>query len=104
MTLVEGLYFWTNQVWVWGLIALRAWALVDCLTQKTAAFPAVDKLTKPAWTAILALGGLISCWLSLGSLVAGPVYPSIIDLITAVTAAVYLADVRPAVKEISGGR
>ncbi|SHG32002.1 Protein of unknown function [Jatrophihabitans endophyticus] len=102
MDLVEGLYFWTNIVVYWGLVALRAWALVDCLTRKTAAFPAVDKLTKPAWVAILLIAGL------LGTFFSSPATPgavvSIFSLASVVAAMIYLADVRPAVREVSGGR
>lgn len=96
MDVIDEMYIWTNQILFWGLLALRLWALVDCITRKVAAFPAVDKLTKPAWVAMLAFGAFF------GSVLApDPVGP--ISLITAVIAAVYLADVRPAVREVSGG-
>ena len=65
--------------------------------RKPAAFPAVDKLTKPAWLAMLVLAALFA-FLSRYQ----PTGP--ISLIAVVIAAVYLADVRPAVREISGGR
>jgi hypothetical protein len=91
---VDDLYYWTNFVLYWGLIALRIWAFADCMIRKTAAFPAAGKLTKPAWAAILLVAGLFGTFLSFS-----PVYP--ISLISAVVAAVYLADVRPAVREIS---
>ena len=55
MDIVSALYLWTDRVLFWGLVALKAWALVDCVTRKAAAFPAVDKLTKPAWLTILVL-------------------------------------------------
>jgi hypothetical protein len=93
--IVDQLYSWTDSVLFYGLAALRAWALLDCLTRKAAAFPAVDKLTKPAWAAILLVAGLFGTFLS------PPAYP--ISLISVVVAAVYLADVRPAVREISSG-
>lgn len=97
MNIVHALYFWTDMILFWGLVALRLWALVDCLTRKAAAFPAVDKLTKPAWAAMLLLGAVFGALLS-------PYNPiSIFSLISVVIAAVYLADVRPAVREISGG-
>jgi hypothetical protein len=89
------LYTWTDAVLFWGLLALRLWALADCLTRKVAAFPAVDKLSKPAWVAMLVFGALFG-----GLIVPSPLGP--ISLISAVVAAVYLADVRPAVREISG--
>lgn len=96
MTIVNELYTWTDLVLMWGLIALRAWAFFDCLVRKAAAFPAVDKLTKPAWVAMLLIAGLFGSWIS-------PAPTGPISLISAVIAAVYLADVRPAVREISGG-
>lgn len=96
MYIVGQLYLWTDKVLFWALVALRVWALADCLIRKVAAFPAVEKLTKPAWVAMLALGGLLGTIIS--PLATGP-----ISLISAVIACVYLADVRPAVREVSGG-
>ncbi|MGI8678388.1 MAG: DUF2516 family protein [Jatrophihabitans sp.] len=101
MTIVADLYFWTNHVLFYALIALRLWALVDCVIRKPAAFTAVDKLTKPAWVAILLISGL------LGYVFSSPdtgYVVNVIPLVSTVVAAVYLADVRPAVREISGGR
>lgn len=102
MNLVDNMYLYTNYVVYGALVALRAWALIDCVTRKTASFPAVDKLTKPAWVAILLVAGL------LGTLFSNPYSPfgvaSIFSLASAVAAMIYLADVRPAVREVSGGR
>lgn len=100
MDIVRALYEWTDYIiWI-GLIALRVWAIADCATRKAAAFPAANKLTKPAWFAILLIAGL------LGTLLGMPSGPSnvvgVFSLISTVVAAVYLADVRPAVREISG--
>ena len=92
---VAELYFYTNRVLFFGVLALQIWALIDCLTRKVAAFPAVDKLTKPAWLAMLVLGALFT------GLSQDPL--GIFSLIATVIASVYLADVRPAVREISGG-
>jgi hypothetical protein len=97
--IVDALYYWTVGILYYGLIALRGWALLDCLTRKAAAFPAADKLTKPAWSAILLISGL------LGTLLGPPSTSGVVgvfSLISAIVAAVYLADVRPAVREISG--
>jgi Protein of unknown function (DUF2516) len=91
---VDKLYVWTDLVLFYGLIALRAWALIDCATRKASAFPAADKLTKPVWLLIIIVSGL------LGTFASPPLWP--ISLISAVACGVYLADVRPAVREISG--
>lgn len=95
MDVLDTLYLWTFYVLYFGLIALRLWALLDCVTRSSAAFPAADKLTKPAWLLILVVAGL------LGTFASPPLWP--ISLISAVAAGVYLADVRPAVREISSG-
>ncbi len=82
-----------DQVLFWALVALRAWAFIDCLTRKAAAFPAANKLTKPAWLGILAVCELL-----------GIVIPSLLFwMLSIIAATVYLADVRPAVREITGG-
>lgn len=99
--IVEDLKYWTDHVVGWGLFALWVWALLDCAVRKAAAFPACDKLTKPAWLTILVLSALI------GALVVQPfaywVNPTqIVGLVATVVAGVYLADVRPAVREITG--
>lgn len=96
MVVLNLVYAWTDRVLFWGLTALRVWAVIDCATRKAAAFPAVDKLTKAAWLAILVVSGLF------GTYVLPPI--GMISLISVVVAAVYLADVRPAVREISGGK
>lgn len=95
MTVVDALYLWTDRLVFVGLTALRLWAVVDCATRKAAAFPAAGKLTKPAW---LAITGFSAAFGTLVPQVTGP-----ISLISVIVAAVYLADVRPAVREISGG-
>jgi hypothetical protein len=96
VNILNEVYRWTDLVLFWGLVGLRTWAFADCATRKLAAFTAVGKLTKPAWLAILLLSGLFGTWLS-----PSPIGP--ISLISTVVAAVYLTDVRPAVREISGG-
>jgi len=94
VSIIDDLYWWTGTVLIYGLLALRTWALVDCLTRKVAAFPAVDKLTKPAWVAMLAVADVLGYLLPLG----------FFTVITVLPASIYLADVRPAVREISEGR
>lgn len=95
MHLIDRMQFWIDVVLYYGLLLLRVWAVVDCATRKATAFQAANKLTKPAWLLILVISA------ALGSLFA-PL--DILPLITVVVAAVYLADVRPAVRDISGGR
>lgn len=96
MTVISHIEDTLFLVLFWALLGLRVWALGDCVTRKAAAFPAAGKLSKPAWVLLNALStGLcyllrdpISLW-SLGFLV---------------VSLVYLTDVRPAVREVSGGK
>lgn len=67
-----------------GLLALKVWALVDCLIRPAAAFELHGKLTKVIWAVILVLAVLFGGIGLLG--IAGTV-----------AAIVYLVDVRPAV-------
>lgn len=73
-----------------AMLAVKLWALVDCATRPTAAFPAAGKLTKPGWLVILGLSVLFG---GLGML----------GLAGLVAAIVYLVDVRPAVRGTAAG-
>jgi len=83
---------WILLIVYWGIIAFTAWAFVDCATRKAPAFPAAGKLTKPTWLLMTGLSAVVS-WIPGVGLLA---------MIATTVAAVYLADVRPAVREISG--
>jgi len=76
----------------WAASAATVYAFVNAAMQRSDAYPAADKLTKPAWLAILGIAGLLSLVLSGGT---GMV-------IAAVAAGVYLADVRPKLLEVQG--
>ena len=77
-----------------GLFVIQAWAFVDALTRRPEMFVAADKLTKPAW--LLILGVALAAHL----LIASPV--SFLNLIGAVAAIVYVVDVRPALRSLTG--
>jgi hypothetical protein len=97
---VDDFFYWTNHILAWGEFALWIWAVVDCATRRPAAFAAAGKLTKTGWLTILVLATLF------GYLVMQPFgYAScahFVALIATCCAGVYLADVRPAIKEITG--
>ena len=92
MHLINETEHWLLLVIGWGIVAFTAWALIDCITRKAAAFPAAGKLTKPTWLLMTGMATLVS-------LLPGV---TLLAIIATVVAAVYLADVRPAVREISG--
>jgi len=92
-------------VWVWELearvgtvlfvaaAAMELFALCDAMLRPSAAYAATDKLTKPAWLLILALA-LLTC-------IAFQVTTSILGVVGLVAAGVYLADVRPALRQVT---
>ena len=82
---------------LWVLTAvLKVFAFVDCLRRPAAAFPAVDRQSKPLWlvlTALAAASGFVPS-LTLG----------IVGLAAVVVALIYLFGVRPRIVEITGRR
>lgn len=97
MGLINDFYSWINLILFAGSCALRLWAIVDCAFRKASAFPAVNKLTKLAWLAITVISGVLGTVF----LISAPLNP--IALVSVIVALVYLTDVRPAVREVSGG-
>ena len=73
--------------------AVKVWALVDACVRPSAAYVAADKLTKPAWVAILAVAVVLT----------GFNFAGLLGLIAVVAAVVYLVDVRPAVRGMRPG-
>lgn len=81
-------------LWLVAVVG-AGFALVHAARQPTDAFPAVDKLTKPVWLAILAGALLVIA-------VFGPI--GILGIIGVVAVCVYLVDVRPRVDEVQRRR
>ncbi len=87
---------------VLGLAAfvVEAWAFIDAITRPSQSFIAAGKRTKPLWLIITGVAAVVG--------LAGAVYgvgpTSILPVAAFVAAAVYLADVRPAVKEFRNNR
>jgi len=91
--------YWLLVALGWGVAVFMIWAFVDCASRKAAAFPAAGKLTKPAWLVLTGLPALVGTLLALS----GPgAVLNLIVYIAVIVSAVYMADVRPAVREISG--
>lgn len=76
--------------------ALEAWALVDAVRHRPDAFVAAGKRTKKFWTIVLGVA-LLFGFVSVGS---GLIFS--IGLIGVVAAGIYLADVRPALQQVTG--
>ena len=80
-------------------VGLAGFAALDVVRRPTNLFPAVGRQTKVFWVALLAVALLLSIlsFLSLNPL-------SLFNVAAVIAASVYLADVRPKIKQISGGR
>lgn len=86
-----------NLVLVTVSLVVELWALVSCLRQRADAFGAVGTLSKPVWMLLLA-GTFLLTLLFFGR------PASLLALIALTAALVYLLDVRPAIREITGGK
>ena len=76
------------------LFVCKAFAFVDAATRPAAAFVAADKQTKVFWMIVLGvfLVAHMLWWYPIG----------ILNLVGTVAAFVYLADARPALREVGG--
>ncbi|GGH97128.1 membrane protein [Arthrobacter liuii] len=88
-----------------GLVALglELWALVDCARHRPNAFEATGKRTKTFWLAVTGGSALVGVISLLGA--GGGLFGTfgLFGLVAVVAASVYLADVRPAVKDAGRG-
>ena len=76
-----------------ALLGVKVFAFVSSLLFSKESYPAANKLTKPAWCAILGLG--LACQF----LFVSPL--NFINLAFTIAAFVYLADVRPALASLT---
>jgi 4-amino-4-deoxy-L-arabinose transferase-like glycosyltransferase len=89
--MLQGLAGAVLTVLSFAVMGLTLYAFVHAARQRTDAYPAADKLTKPVWLVILGLTGLLSLILGVTG-----------TAIAAVAAGVYLVDVRPKLLEVQG--
>ncbi|MFC5722645.1 DUF2516 family protein [Streptomyces gamaensis] len=92
--LVEG--FGRVMSWVsMGLLLFSLFAFVSAAVHREDAYRAASKQTKPFWLIILSLAVAVNFFLGIFS------FLPILGLIATI---VYVVDVRPALKQVSGGR
>jgi Protein of unknown function (DUF2516) len=91
--------FWFFEVLMIAAVVVEAWAFVDALRRPTGAFTAAGKQTKMLWLIILGVATVVG----LASVAYGVSLISILPIVAFVAAAIYLADVRPKVREFKGG-
>jgi hypothetical protein len=77
---------------------VETWAFIDAIIRPAPAFTAAGKQTKKIWLLILGVAFVLGLY----SAAYGGV-TSILSVAAFVAAAIYLADVRPRVKEFRGG-
>ena len=84
----------TLVIWVAGIVA-GLYAFVHAIRQRSDAFTAAEKQTKPIWAGITGVGALLLVFLQ------GPL--NFLWLVGIIAVLVYLVDVRPRVVEIQQG-
>jgi hypothetical protein len=89
-------FFWILLV---AAFVVETWAFVDALRHPKSSFVAVGKQTKPLWLVILGVAFVIGIGGALNRL---QIF-SILPIIAFVASAIYLADVRPKIRSLSGG-
>jgi hypothetical protein len=77
-----------------ALFAFALFAMVDAAFRRGDAYRAADKHTKPFWLIVLAISAAVIWWMPLLSM---------LPIIGAVATTVYTVDVRPALKQVTGG-
>lgn len=76
-------------------LALEVFALVDALKHRPDAYVAAGKRTKKFWTIITGIAALVGFVFLFSPL-------NFLGIIAVVAAGIYLADVRPALQQVSG--
>lgn len=85
----------------WGGAILGVFCVIDSATRRSDAFVAADKQSKATWVGIsVACGVVLGLGIDPGSIFAPQ---SLLWLVALVGVMVYLCDVRPNVKRVSGG-
>ncbi len=88
---LQGLVGYVLAVLQIAVVVTTVYAFVHAALQRPDAYTAAEKLTKPVWLVILAVGVLLALVLGITGVA-----------IAAVAAGVYLVDVRPKILEIQG--
>jgi hypothetical protein len=88
---LQGLVGYVLAVLQIAVVLTTVYAFIHAALQRSDAYTAAEKLTKPVWLVILGFGVLLALVLSITGVA-----------IAAVAAGVYLVDVRPKILEIQG--
>ncbi|HEV2374208.1 MAG TPA: DUF2516 family protein [Streptosporangiaceae bacterium] len=92
--------FWFFEILSIVAFGFEGFALFDVVRRPSRAFAAAGKQTKNLWLIILVVAAVVG----LGGILTGAsIASSILPIAAFVAAAVYLTDVRPAVRQFQGG-
>ncbi len=94
--LITGTFFTVLHLLLLALLLFKVYAFVDAVLRPAAAYEAAGKLTKVAWLLFLGIAAVVD--LAWGGVT------SILTILGTVAAIVYVVDVRPAVRQYSGGK
>nr|WP_281360710.1 DUF2516 family protein [Psychromicrobium silvestre] len=85
-----------------GLIALavQIWAVADCLMAKPSDFERADKRSKGFWLAITVASAIMGLLYLIAPI---PSFSTLLEVAACVAAGVYLADVRPTLRQVRRG-
>ncbi len=95
MPLLAELQSWIVYALSFAALGVEAWAVLDCLRRPSDAFVAASKRTKGFWLAVTGVAVLLGV-VSVGAI------PGLLGIIGVIAAGVYLADVRPALDQVTG--
>ena len=87
-----------------GSFCLTGFALIDVVRRKAALFPHAGKLSKGAWLGILVAAFLVAVFSLTRALQHSDAPLGFLNVIGVIAAGVYLADMRPKLKQLGGGR
>jgi len=90
--------FWFFEALSLAALVVEGWAFVDAVRRPAAAFLAVGKQTKPIWLIILGVAFVLGLYAAAYGGITG-----ILSVAAFVAAAIYLADMRPKLKEFGRG-
>jgi hypothetical protein len=92
----QDVVYWVNWLLFIFALLIEVAAFGHCLIQRPDAFPAINTLPKGAWLAMIGVSVLVTL-LTQSAL-------GILGLVAVTIAAVYLLDVRPALRDAIDGR
>ena len=101
MTFSIDIIVWVERVIAFAGLIAGVVAFIDASLRRPDAYPAADKQTKVAWIAITGIAALVLVFGSYPFYVFAP--PNILWVAATVGALIYLLDVRPRLREVTGG-